>query len=1102
MPISYRVWVVAGILSATVVGIGCQRAYYYKQADEDAAALINEKSDDPRWAIDDFSVTVNPRSRFSNDVDPVRPPMPPDDPKSSELMQAVGGMEGYDGWGENGVKRVTESAEWRKMLGEYMELDEEGRVHLDLEGAIRLAMVHSPDYQQTIETLYLSALDVSTERFRLDVQFYGGNDTFLNHRGNQNSTGESNSLTNGSNLQMRRRLATAGQIVVDFANTFTWQFAGANTNSATSLLGFSIVQPLLRSGGRVVGLEQLTRAERNLLGNLRAFQRYRKGFYTNMAIGSRGTGGTPRRSGGFFGGTGLTGFTGQGSGGFGGVGSASGFGGGFFGSGGAAGGGAGGGGAVAGVAGGGAGNVGGFIGLLQSLQQLRNSQDNLALQERTLALLKALQEAGQIGVDQVLSFQQSIETGRADMLQSQNGFRGQVENFVMSNFGLPPTFEVVLDDSAIEHFQFIDRRVTAVETAVADLVASFGAVEEPTAEQLRRTASHSRKLHEDIAALVSLVKGDLKGMDAKTARRIEGMTDLEKTQFAKDRKALTDDLKRLQGENSKTRQQLDAVIKQVAGKLDAGQRKDIVGRLIAVNASLASSVGELGLIQAGARLEAVTLDNRVTLNPEDALEIARAFRLDWMNARASLVDGWRLVEFNANALESDLSIVFSGDMKGDQTNPFDLSGPRGTLRAGLQFDAPLTRLLERNNFRQQLINYEQSRRGMIEYQDQMYQSFRLAMRTLAQREQNLEIQRRAVKIAIRRVDQTRQMLTKPPAPGAPAQLSPTATQDLLSALAALRSSQNNFMSVWLAYYSGRMTLMRDLGVMRLDENGIWIDEPLSEALEEARKHPTALPPMVPEAWLLKAGEGYDAARLVPIEDEDQATGFGFGLPKSFQPAKLFKKPAVLDDWSERVRGVWPAAWPGGVGAEGTRSNDDLPGGDDLGVETPGEQFDQASSPGTRDGWLLQGRESITGGPAGDTPRRTVVGSGRTNSYRFSAESISKKRTSNNPSRSDAVSPPDARPARVIGGDGGKVSERAYPGAVVPKTSFRPGASVDVVVPKNSFRATGVTDRDRSRRVRQPAGEATEVTPPDVVSSKKAADDAIPTAAGFLPPRIR
>ena len=1101
MPTSNRGWVAAGILLATVVGFGCQRAYYYKQADQDAAALIEEKSADPRWGIDEFSVKVNPRSRYANDVDPVRPPMPPDDPKSSELMQAVGGMEGYDGWGENGVKRVVENPDWRKELGEYMEVDEEGRVHLDLEGAIRLAMVHSPDYQQTIETLYLSALDVSTERFRLDVQFYGGNDSFLTHRGNQGVSGESNTLTNGSSMQVRRRLATAGQIVVDFANTFTWQFAGANTNTATSLLGFSIVQPLLRSGGRVVGLEQLTRAERNLLGNLRAFQRYRKGFYTDMAIGSRGTGGSPRRSGGFFGGTGLTGFTGQGSGGFGGVGSASGFGGGFFGGGGSGGGGAGGGGAVAGVAGGGAGNVGGFIGLLQSLQQLRNSQDNLALQQRTLALLQALQEAGQIGVDQVLSFQQSIETGRADMLQSQNGFRGQVENFVMSNFGLPATFEVVLDDSVIQPFQFIDPRVTAVETAVADLVSMFGDVETPTDEQLRRTASHSRKLQEDIAGLVSLVEDDLKAMEAKAKRRAQGMTDNQKVRFASDRKALSEDLGRLQAQNENTRKQLGAIIKELGGKLNAQQRTDIVGRMIAVNAALASSVGELGLVQAGARLEAVTLDDRVSVNAEDALEIARAFRLDWMNARASLVDGWRLVEFNANALESDLSIVFSGDMKGDQTNPFELSGPKGSLRAGLQFDAPLTRLLERNNFRQQLINYEQTRRGMIQYEDQMYQSFRLALRTLEQREKNLEIQRRAVKIAIRRVDQTRQMLTKPPAPGAPAQLSPTATQDLLSALAALRSSQNNFMSVWLAYYSGRMTLMRDLGVMRIDEKGLWIDEPLEDALNEARKHPSALPPAVPEAWLEKAGEGYETARLVPTDAEDGGeAGFGFGIPKYLRPTTYLKKPAVLDDWSNRVKSAWPASWPGGTESSEDAGDIEVDEGSDDVVED-----NRAGRPWyvPRGRWFGLGGESDTetpGMPLSEGSKRSVIEAGGTGQFRYDAESKAKPRRTET-EQQGADSGATARPRSL--GDGETSREKQRPQFIdgVPKTSFRAAPEIGVVVPKSSFRAT------KTRNV-NPATRRPEVVVPDSGPAKsrglegRATESQSPNAAGFLPPRIR
>ncbi len=865
MPEIHRSVMWAIFMACLVTVTACQRSDYYRQADEEANALISEKSDDPRWAIEGFEVGIDPRSRFATSNDPVRPPMPPDDPKSNELMQSVAGMEGYADWGANGMADVRENPEWRERLTEYMDIDEEGRIRLDLEGAVRMAMVHSPDYQATIETLYLSALDVSTERFRFEVQFYGGNDTDYSHRGDRNPGGESNTLTNGSSFKVRRKLATAGQIVVDFANTFTWQFAGADASSASSLLGFSVVQPLLRSGGRVVGLEQLTRAERSLLANMRAFQRYRKGFYTDLAIGSRGATSGPRRSGGFFGGTGLTGFSGQGSGGFGGVGSASGFGG-FFGSGATGGGGAGGGGAVAGVAGGGAGNVGGYIGLLQSLQQLRNAEDNLALQQRTLALLQALQEAGQIGVDQVLSFEQSIETGKANMLQSTNGYETTVERFVMENFGLPATVKLSLDDAVIRPFQFIDPRVTVVETSVAELVAAFGRIEEPSDEQLHRTASHSRKLHEDIADLTRLVQADLLAMTAKVSVREATMADNQKQQFASDRKVLSADLDRLVVQHEGTGKQLATVLKRLGSKPDADARVDVVADLIAVNASLAATVGELALVQAGSRLEAVTLDQRVELAADDALEIARAFRLDWMNARASLVDGWRLVEFNANALESDLSIVFSGDMKGDQKNPLALSGAKGTLRAGLQFDAPLTRLLERNNFRQQLINYEQTRRGMITYEDNMFQSFRLSLRTLYQREQNLEIQRRAVKIAIRRVDQTRQMLTKPPAPGQPALLSPTATQDLLSALAALRESQNNFMSVWLAYYAGRMSLMRDLGVMRLDEQGLWIDEPLAEALEEARKHPTALPPAVPEAWLQKAGEGMEAVRLVPEEE--------------------------------------------------------------------------------------------------------------------------------------------------------------------------------------------------------------------------------------------
>ena len=185
-------------------------------------------------------------------------------------------------------------------------------------------------------------------------------------------------------MTAQRQLATAGQLLVGFANSTVWELVGRNSNISTSMLNFSFIQPLLRAGGRAIALEQLTIVERALLANLRALERYRKGFFTNIAIGTNGTQG-PSRRGGFFGGTGLTGFTGTGSGGFGGVGAVTGFGGGF---GGGGGGGTGGGAGTTGFAGGGAGNVGGFFGLLQRIQQIRNSQQTLELQINTLELLE------------------------------------------------------------------------------------------------------------------------------------------------------------------------------------------------------------------------------------------------------------------------------------------------------------------------------------------------------------------------------------------------------------------------------------------------------------------------------------------------------------------------------------------------------------------------------------------------------------------------------------------------------------------------------------------------------------------------------------------
>src|SRR5690606_26440695 len=120
---------------------------------------------------------------------------------------------------------------------------------------------------------------------------------------------------------------------------------------------------------------------------------------------------------------------------------------------GAAGGGEGGG---TGLAGGGAGQVGGFIGLLQSLQEIRNSRYSLDLQLRTLSLLEANLTAGTIDLAQVDQFRQNIETLRAQLLQANAALESSLDNFKTSILGLPPDLPVELDDRFIAHFQLID----------------------------------------------------------------------------------------------------------------------------------------------------------------------------------------------------------------------------------------------------------------------------------------------------------------------------------------------------------------------------------------------------------------------------------------------------------------------------------------------------------------------------------------------------------------------------------------------------------------------------------------------------------------------
>jgi hypothetical protein len=838
-----RIWqqalpvlVIPVLLISIVIGAGgCSHAgrkEHRVQADQEAYSVISERNADPRWHADDYSIEIDPRSRYFDPHDQDRPPMPPDDPASHEYMRMAGGMKGWKHWLDNGVRDELENPAWREVLAEYVDVDEDGSVKLNVDSALKLAYVHSPSHQNQLETLYMSALDVTTERFRLDTQFFGGYDAIYEN----NRSLESDQVTLGTDpvLRARRRFATAGELLVGFANSFVIDFTGSGTNFASSLANFSFVQPLLRGAGRDVALEQLTFVERALLADLRAYHQYRQGFYTRVAIGELGVTG-PRRGGGS---TVIAGFGGQGT-------------------------------------------VGGYIGLLQQLQRKRNTEDNLSLQERTLARLAAFQDIGVIDLVQVDQFRQSIENERADLLQNRNGLELALDYYKTGTLGLPPDLPIELDDSLIHQFQLVAREATAVEDSIVELQDRIGELpDDAGVELIRQVLTDAFKLVDPVQRQLDDVLPDLARMEEAVPVREQTMTDEKRKLFQSDRKQLRGGFVDLKKQFAEAR----AELKILRDGLSENTRKATLKETIIWLTDILRLVQGSMLVQARARLETVSVET-IDLSSQDAFKIGLANRIDFMNGRAALVDSWRLIQLDADALQSVLNVTTSGDIRTARNNPVSFRGSTGNLRMGLEFDAPFTRLLERNNYRQSLIDYQRSRRDFIQSRDSLHLGLRGLLRQIEQLRTDLEIQRRAVTIAIRRVDMTRAAFyapVRPPQPGQrPAQFGPTAATNLLTALSALRNTQNNFMGVWLNYYAARMRLSRELGTMKLDQDGGWIDHPVSNSRvanasdsEKSSLEELLLPPSLPTEWIALADrlpqiqQQSDAPALIAHETSD------------------------------------------------------------------------------------------------------------------------------------------------------------------------------------------------------------------------------------------
>jgi hypothetical protein len=484
---------------------------------------------------------------------------------------------------------------------------------------------------------------------------------------------------------------------------------------------------------------------------------------------------------------------------------------------------------------------------------------------------------------QIAQTRASLLRAQSNLVTQQAQFQQRVDQFLRS-LGLPPYLCVRLDDPILDRFELIDRTLLTRREELSALRANVGNINvsiletsefklDPDTGLPVSNIDWSPQLADSLDALrielepleeftrdliendLPVIEQDIQRLDESLPERREqnakllqlyrseqeticgllNVSDLDESIF---------DLQRLDSLSTELNTQYASLATRLKGYLDRIQTLqaafeklkaegpstnsiDLARRLrdeiILASQDLVAELGDdvllLQLIQARARTESVLLPE-VDITAEVAFEVARRNRRDWANARAALVDSWRQIEVIADDLESSLDVVVQGSVGGSDFDPGDYD-KSGRLNVGLRWDAPITRLLERNAYRRQLIRYEQDKRRYYNFEDSIWQSLRAEVRQLQANRLRFELGRQAVAIAAEQIELNADLRALNDARGRSA--GPTAARDAIGALNDLLEAQNGLLGIFVNNEVVRRGLDLDMGTMELTPEGLWID---------------------------------------------------------------------------------------------------------------------------------------------------------------------------------------------------------------------------------------------------------------------------------------
>jgi hypothetical protein len=750
---------------------------------------------------------------------------------------------------------------------------------LNLEQMTELGFLNSREFQTIREQLYLTALTVTAERFAFVAQPFVTEQMVRESSGAKSVDGRTNRWLASTTTGFTKAFSTGALLLMNFANQTVYNLGGGPLGTTSvSTINLDLIQPFLAGGGRAVALEPLTQAERDLVYAIRQFYRFRQEYFVFFAAGQStgfipgvGAGvlailpGTVAQPNAFVPGPFTLPIVNN----------------------------------PATVQVAPQPNLGailnsgvlitpqGYLSAIQERTVLFNYYKNIQALQRFLRLYDVWLEGGLVTQVQRGLVEARLLLNYETVLGQQVNFRVSLDQ-LKQQLGLPLTVPLDLAPGPLQPMINIIEAYEKLAINVQRVTYNglqYGRSPEK-AEQVKQLRGRLRRMLDrslllrgtktrerifnrlpywenfgkDLNANQRLIALD--DRSAELAKQYNAIRDKEREtpgtplseaeQRRKDESLFEYDLARYEWRLSNYERmpwQLDGnALPEAAQKRQARELFSGVMQIFFTLAQYAMVERQMDIKDqwpALAPIRAEGVDLLAAPEEEALAAVERATmtnRVDLMNVRAQLTDSWRKIRVAANALLGTFNVDYHVDASSPAggSNPFALGGSRTRHELIFTGQLPLVRILQRNNYRSTLINFQQNRRSLMAFEDQLLFNVRFDLRQVRILANNYQrVQKRQIELAYMQVDQALQAFNQPQAPPAPGSeiqglVGPVAarpqvgdpaalTTQLLSTQGSLLSSQNDLYNTWIVYTIDRMDLYRDMGVMPLDNRGVWID---------------------------------------------------------------------------------------------------------------------------------------------------------------------------------------------------------------------------------------------------------------------------------------